>query len=81
MMKNPENDDTPSRGRRKRSRDHNDLADKVIFARFKATEFDIVDQACDIEHRSLSSFAVDATLTKAEDIVRIYKRAISEREK
>jgi uncharacterized protein (DUF1778 family) len=81
MMKNPENDYIPSRGRRKRSRDRNDLADKVIFARFNAAEFDTVDRACDIEHRSLSSFAVDATLTRAEEILRIYKRAVSEREK
>jgi uncharacterized protein (DUF1778 family) len=81
MMKNPENDYTPSRGRRKRSRDRDDLTDKIVFTRFNAAEFDTIEKASGIERRSRSSFVADAALTKAAEILRVYSRAISEREK
>lgn len=70
-----------SRGRRQRSKDRDDLTNKIVFARFRANELDIIEQACAIERRSRSSFVSDAALTKAEEILRVYNRVVSEHRK
>ena len=53
----------------------------AIWVYMDADEREIVDQAAAIQRRSTSSFAADAVLDKALEIIRVYNQSVAEQER